>query len=211
MYPELDKLLALNVGGDQHLVNHAALTLTQTAADITLAFGQDVPETRVPGGAMPSSSSLSYVPLFMLVVISRRGRSMISCIKLPCFFSSALYDLHGPTTVKNALPSSKTGNRLKQLQQINRQPASQQPEERGMERDDGGAHPKDHGWMDLTVREVGGAGHLGVVPGIAQAPGDGVLIDSMGNVDVFAPVHTALHIVAHILLQFPEQQAEQAG
>ena len=36
------------------------------------------------------------------------------------------------------------------------------------ERDDGGAHPKDHGWVDLTVREVGGAGHLGVVPGIAQ-------------------------------------------
>ena len=49
---------------------------------------------------MPSSSSLSYVPLFMLVVISRRGRSMISCIKLPCFFSSALYDLHSPTTIK---------------------------------------------------------------------------------------------------------------
>ena len=50
---------------------------------------------------MPSSSSLSYVPLFMLVVISRRGRSMISCIKLPCFFSSALYDLHNQTAIKN--------------------------------------------------------------------------------------------------------------
>lgn len=37
----------------------------------------------------------------MLVVISRRGRSMISCIKLPCFFSSALYDLRSPTTIKN--------------------------------------------------------------------------------------------------------------
>jgi len=54
---------------------------------------------------MPSSSSLSYVPLFMLVVISRRGRSMISCIKLPCFFSSALYDLHSP------IHHQKKGNR----------------------------------------------------------------------------------------------------
>ncbi len=36
------------------------------------------------------------------------------------------------------------------------------------EGDDGGTHPKDHGWVDLTVGEVGGAGHLGVIPGIAQ-------------------------------------------
>ena len=56
-------------------------------------YGENSPETRVPGGAMPSSSSLSYVPRFRPTVISRRGRSMISCIRLPCFFSSALYDL----------------------------------------------------------------------------------------------------------------------
>jgi len=36
------------------------------------------------------------------------------------------------------------------------------------ERDDGGAHPKDHGWVDLTVGEVGGAGRLGVVSSVAQ-------------------------------------------
>lgn len=35
-YPELDKLLAFNICGDQHLVDHAALTLAQTAAHITL-------------------------------------------------------------------------------------------------------------------------------------------------------------------------------
>lgn len=57
-----------------------------------------IPETRVPGGAIPSSSSLSYVPRFKPTVISRRGRSMTSCIRLPCFFSSALYDLHSMVT-----------------------------------------------------------------------------------------------------------------
>ena len=36
------------------------------------------------------------------------------------------------------------------------------------ERDDGGAHPKDHGGVDLTVGEVGVTRCLGVVPGIAQ-------------------------------------------
>ena len=35
-YPELDKLLAFDIGGDQHLVNHAALALAQTAAHISL-------------------------------------------------------------------------------------------------------------------------------------------------------------------------------
>ena len=46
------------------------------------------PDTRVPGGAMPSSSSLSYVPCRVPAVISRLGRSMDSCTRLPCFFSS---------------------------------------------------------------------------------------------------------------------------
>lgn len=36
------------------------------------------------------------------------------------------------------------------------------------EGDDGGTHPKDHGRVDLTVGEVGGAGDLGVVPGVGQ-------------------------------------------
>ena len=36
------------------------------------------------------------------------------------------------------------------------------------EGDDGGTHPKDHGWMDLTMCEVGCAGNLGVVPCIGQ-------------------------------------------
>ena len=36
------------------------------------------------------------------------------------------------------------------------------------EGDDGGTHPKDHGGVDLTVSEVGCAGHLWVVPCIGQ-------------------------------------------
>ena len=36
------------------------------------------------------------------------------------------------------------------------------------EGDDGCTHPKDHGRMDLAMREVGCAGHLGVVPCIGQ-------------------------------------------
>ena len=50
------------------------------------------PLTRVPGGAMPSSSSLSYVPCRSPAVTSRLGRSIASCTMLPCRFSSALYD-----------------------------------------------------------------------------------------------------------------------
>ena len=36
------------------------------------------------------------------------------------------------------------------------------------EGDDGSTHPKDHGWMDLTVREVSCTRHLGVVACIGQ-------------------------------------------
>lgn len=47
--------------------------------------------------------------------------------------------------------------------------------------------------------------------GVAQALGDGVLVDGVGDVDVLASVHTALHIVAHVLLQLAEQQAKEAS
>ena len=36
------------------------------------------------------------------------------------------------------------------------------------EGDDGRTHPEDHGWMNLTMCEVGCTGHLGVVPCIGQ-------------------------------------------
>lgn len=42
-HPELDKFLALNIGGDQHLVDHTALTLPQAAADITLGEALGLP------------------------------------------------------------------------------------------------------------------------------------------------------------------------
>ena len=47
--------------------------------------------------------------------------------------------------------------------------------------------------------------------GVAQALGDGVLVDGVGDVDVLASVHAALHIVAHVLLQLAEQQAKEAS
>ena len=42
-YPELHKLLALDICGDQHLVNHAALTLAQACTDITLGEALGLP------------------------------------------------------------------------------------------------------------------------------------------------------------------------
>ena len=40
--------------------------------------------------------------------------------------------------------------------------------------------------------------------GVPQPPSDCVLVDSMRDVDVLAPVNTALHIVPDILLQLAE-------
>ena len=42
-HPELDKLLALNIGGYQHLVHHATLALPQAAAHIPLAEALGLP------------------------------------------------------------------------------------------------------------------------------------------------------------------------
>ena len=42
-YPKLDILLALDIGGDQHLVDHATLALAQAAADVPLGEALRLP------------------------------------------------------------------------------------------------------------------------------------------------------------------------
>ena len=59
-YPELDKLLAFDIGGDQHLVNHAALALPQAAAHITLGEALCLPRGFIrQGGCLANDHILT--------------------------------------------------------------------------------------------------------------------------------------------------------
>ena len=73
-------------------VKRCATPGASSGSGVVLPMTTSSPDTRVPGGAMPSASSLSYVPCRIATVASRSGASITSCTSDPCFFSSALYD-----------------------------------------------------------------------------------------------------------------------
>lgn len=62
-HPEFDKLLPLNVGGDQHLVNHTTLALAQTAADIALGEALCLPRGLIwQRGCLADDHILTWSP-----------------------------------------------------------------------------------------------------------------------------------------------------
>ncbi|KAH0356966.1 putative DNA-directed RNA polymerase II subunit RPB2, partial [Aureobasidium melanogenum] len=84
----LDELETLDVGCKKHLIDETTLGGTQRRAmGAVLPMMISSPETRVPGAMIPSSSSLSYVPCFILMVSPRVGFSNCSTTDMPTRFS----------------------------------------------------------------------------------------------------------------------------